>query len=79
MLKNIKLSKNKLSCFHYNTLTESEQEFIIFHIDAVKFLNEQIKFYNSFSEEQLSKYSSIKKEYDTLKSIIEKLDIFNKH
>lgn len=78
MLKKIKLQKNKLACFHYHTLTDKEREYIIFNIDPVKFLNNQISFFSHYTEEQLSKYPHVTEELETLKSIIEKLDIFDR-
>lgn len=78
MLKKIKLPKNKLSCFHYHNLTDEEREYITFNIDPVKFLNNQIKFFNCYTEETISKYPHIKKELEILKSLIEKLDIFDR-
>lgn len=79
MLKKIKLPKNKLACFHYHELNKEEQEYIIFNIDPVKFLNNQIRFLSNYTEEQITKYPHVKKEIETLKSIIDKLDIFDMH
>ena len=78
MLDKIKLPKNKLACFHYHTLTDEEREFIIFNIDPVKFLNSQIESFNIYTDEMLKKYPYTKKELKILKSIIKKLDIFDK-
>lgn len=78
MLKKIKLPKNKLACFHYHILTDEEREYIILNIDPVKFLNNQIRFLSNYTEEQISKYPHVTKEIETLKSIIDKLDIFDK-
>lgn len=78
MLKKINLPKNKLTCFHYHELTDDEREYIIFYIDPVKFLNQQIKFFNNYTEEQISKFPHTAKKLEILKSLIEKLDIFDK-
>ena len=78
MIKKIKLPKNKLACFHYYQLTDEEREFIVFNIDPVKFLNSQIESFNIYTDEQLDKYPHTKKRVETLKRIIDKLDIFEK-
>jgi len=78
MLKKIKLPKNKLACFHYHTLTKEEQEFIIFNTNPVEFLNAQIESFNIYTDEMLNRFPHAKKDLETLKSIIEKLDIFDK-
>lgn len=78
MLNKIKLPKNKLSCFHYHELTDTEREFIIFNLDPIEFLNSQIESFNIYTDEMLTKFPHTKKELETLKSIINKLDIFDK-
>lgn len=78
MLDKIKLPNNKLASLHYHELTDNEREFIIFNLDPIKFINSLIEFYNTFNNISLTKYPYIKKEIDTLKSIINKLDIFDK-
>ena len=81
MLKKIKLQKNKLACFHYHTLTDDEREFIIFNLDPVKFLNYQIELFNAFATDENEfekKFPHTAKEIEKLKSIINKLDIFDR-
>ena len=78
MLDKIKLQKNKLACFHYHELTDDEREFIIFNTDPVEFLNSQIESFNIYTDEMLTKFPHTRKELETLKSIIKKLDIFDR-
>ena len=78
MLDKIKLQNNKLSCFHYHELTDDEREFIIFNLDPIEFLNSQIDSFNIYTDEMLAKFPHIARELTTLKSIIKKLDIFDK-
>ncbi len=79
MLKKIKLPNNMLSCFHYHELTDKEREFIIFNLDPIKFLNSQIESFNIYTDEMLDRFPHAKKDLETLKSIIDKLDIFDKN
>lgn len=77
MLKKLRLSKNKLACFHYHLFTEDERKFIIFNTDPIKFLNSQIESFNIYTDEMLEKYPNTKKQLEILKSIIKKMDIFD--
>lgn len=79
MLDKIILPKNKLCCLHYHELTEEELNFIISNLDPIKFLNTQIGFYSIYTNEMFIRFPYAKKNLDTLKSIIKKLDIFDKN
>ena len=74
----IRLKKNQNAMFHTHTLSENAIDFIIRHVDAVKFVNNLEKTVKSYSKDDYLKYEFVRKEVAVLDELLQKIDVWTR-
>lgn len=70
------LKENQHAMFHLHTLSDNAIDFIIRHMDAVKFVNNLEKTVKSYSRDDYLRYDFVRKEVAILDELLRKIDIW---
>lgn len=77
----MRIKKNQLAMFHTHTLSNNAIDYIITHVDAVKFINvleKNISQYDIFSDSDKKKFNYLQKLISILNELKQEIDIFDK-
>lgn len=74
----IRLKKNQRAMFHPHTLSADAIDYIIRHLDAVKFVNDLEKSVKSYSADDFKYFTFVRKESAILDELLREIDIWTK-